>query len=96
MKQSNFILTDIMKTGNHLSLEGFVKFTTLQDQTFDLTGEYYTIQCAIAHAQMILTWLRRPAAHTPADAHPRASAGKCRLTTAVHHTNQLCISTREL
>ena len=43
MKQSNFILTDIMKTGNHLSLEGFVKFTTLQDQTFDLTGEYYTI-----------------------------------------------------
>ena len=43
MKQSNFILTDIMKSGNHLSLEGFIKFTTLEDQTFDLTGEYYTI-----------------------------------------------------
>ena len=43
MKQSNFILTDIMKSGNQLSLEGFIKFTTLEDQTFDLTGEYYTI-----------------------------------------------------
>jgi len=41
--QRNFILTDIMKTGNHLKLEQFIDFHSLPDQTFDMTGEYYTL-----------------------------------------------------
>ena len=32
-----------MKTGNHLDLENFVSMATLKDQTFDMTGEYYTL-----------------------------------------------------
>ena len=43
MKQRNFILTDIMKTGNHIQLEQFVMMHSLPDQTFDMTGEYYTL-----------------------------------------------------
>ena len=41
--QRNFILTDIMKTGNHLMLEEFIDTHLLPDQTFDCTGEYYTL-----------------------------------------------------
>ena len=41
--QRNFILTDIMKTGNHPKLEQFIDFHSLSDQTFDMTGEYYTL-----------------------------------------------------
>ena len=41
--QRNFILTDIMKTGNHSRLEQFINLHSLTDQTFDLEGEYYTL-----------------------------------------------------
>ena len=41
--QRNFILTDIMKTGYHQDLENFIAMNTLQDQSFDCTGEYYTL-----------------------------------------------------
>jgi len=32
-----------MKTGNHLKLEQFIDMHTIADQTFDMTGEYYTL-----------------------------------------------------
>ena len=41
--QRNFILTDIMKTGIHPMLEDFINLHSLKDQTFDYTGEYYTL-----------------------------------------------------
>lgn len=41
--QRNFILTDVMKTGNHTELEEFVSMHSLKDQQFDTTGEYYTL-----------------------------------------------------
>ena len=41
--QRNFILTDVMKTGNHLKLEKFIDMNTLKDQVFDYAGEYYTL-----------------------------------------------------
>ena len=41
--QRNFILTDVMKTGFHVDLEEFVKMHTLDDQQFEMTGEYYTL-----------------------------------------------------
>ena len=41
--QSNFILTDIMKTGNHQDLEQFISMHSLEDQMFTMTGEYYTL-----------------------------------------------------
>ena len=41
--QRNFILTDIMKTGNHNALEDFISMHSLSNQTFDMTGEYYTL-----------------------------------------------------
>ena len=41
--QRNFILTDVMKTGHHLDLENFIKFNSMPDQTFEMTGEYYTL-----------------------------------------------------
>lgn len=43
MVQKNFILTDVMKTGNHLELEKFISFTALQGQHFDMTGEWYRL-----------------------------------------------------
>ena len=43
MHKANFILTDIMKTGNHQSLEGFIKFNTLTNERIDVEGEYYTL-----------------------------------------------------
>jgi len=41
--QRNFILTDIMKTGPHQQLEQFVNLHSIADQTFDMTGEYFTL-----------------------------------------------------
>ena len=41
--QRNFILTDIMKTGFHLDLEEFISMHTMKDQSFECTGEYYTL-----------------------------------------------------
>ena len=41
--QRNFILTDVMKTGNHQQLEQFIALHSLPDQTFDMTAEYYTL-----------------------------------------------------
>jgi len=41
--QRNFILTDVMKTGDHVKLEKFLSYNSLADQTFDMTGEYYTL-----------------------------------------------------
>ena len=41
--QRNFILTDIMKTGNFLELESFIKMHSFEDQEFECTGEYYSL-----------------------------------------------------
>ena len=41
--QRNFILTDVMKTGNHQDLESFISMHSLENQQFDMTGEYYTL-----------------------------------------------------
>jgi len=41
--QRNFILTDVMKTGDHATYEQFVDTHSLPDQTFEMTGEYYTL-----------------------------------------------------
>ena len=41
--QRNFILTDLMKTGQHQDFEQFISMHTLKDQTFDMTGEYFTL-----------------------------------------------------
>lgn len=42
--QRNFILTDVMKTGNHQELEDFISMHSMGGQTFDMTGQYYTMQ----------------------------------------------------
>ena len=41
--QKNFILTDVMKTGDHQMIERFMDQHSLKDQTFEHTGEYYTL-----------------------------------------------------
>ena len=41
--QRNFILTDVMKTGNHPGLEDYISMHSLDGQLFDMTGEYYTL-----------------------------------------------------
>ena len=41
--QRNFILTDVMKTGNHLELIDFISMSNLPNQTFDTSGDYYTL-----------------------------------------------------
>ena len=41
--QRNFILTDVMKTGHHTDLEDFINMNSFEDQSFDMTGEYYTL-----------------------------------------------------
>lgn len=43
MVQRNFILTDVMKTGNHVELEDFIKFSNLEGQHFDMTGVWYQL-----------------------------------------------------
>ena len=41
--QRNFILTDVMKTGNHQELESYISMHSMEGQSFDMTGEYYTL-----------------------------------------------------
>ena len=41
--QRNFILTDVMKTGYHMELEQFIAMHSMEDQTFDYTGQYYDL-----------------------------------------------------
>lgn len=41
--QRNFILTDVMKTGFHMDLENFISMNTLENQEFEMTGEYYSL-----------------------------------------------------
>jgi len=41
--QRNFILTDVMKTGAHQAIEDFIAMHSLKDQSFDMTGEYFTL-----------------------------------------------------
>ncbi len=41
--QRNFILTDVMKTGFHQNLENFISMHSMDNQTFDMTGEYFTL-----------------------------------------------------
>ena len=41
--QRNFILTDVMKTGNHPGLENFVSMHSMEDQMFDTVGQYYDL-----------------------------------------------------
>jgi len=41
--QRNFILTDVMKTGDHVSYERFIDTHSLRNQSFEYTGEYYTL-----------------------------------------------------
>ena len=43
MVQKNFILTDVMKTGNHIELEDFIVFANLPGQSFDMTGLWYNL-----------------------------------------------------
>ena len=42
--QRNFILTDLMKTGENALYEQFINMHSLKDQTFDFTSEYYMLQ----------------------------------------------------
>ena len=41
--QRNFILTDVMKTGDHQMIECFIDHHGLAGQSFDYTGEFYTL-----------------------------------------------------
>ena len=41
--QRNFILTDIMKTGFDQDVKSFIESNTFQDQTMDITGQYYDL-----------------------------------------------------
>ena len=41
--ERNFILTDLMGTGNHVDYERFISLNTLQNQSFTLEGEYYKL-----------------------------------------------------
>jgi len=41
--QRNFILTDVMKTGDHNSLEDFISMSSLPQQEFVTSGEYHSI-----------------------------------------------------
>ena len=41
--QRNFILTDVMKTGQHQELHQFINLHSIEDQTFDLEYEYYRL-----------------------------------------------------
>ena len=41
--QRNLILTDVMKTGDHVQLEKFIQMHSLANQQFDCTGDYYNL-----------------------------------------------------
>lgn len=41
--EHNLILTDILRTGNHIQLESFIASHTLDNQIFDYTGDWYSL-----------------------------------------------------
>ena len=41
--QRNFILTDVMKTGDPMDLQSFISMHTITNQSFDMDCEYYTL-----------------------------------------------------
>jgi hypothetical protein len=41
--QRNFILTDVMRTGDHLKLEQFISMNSMKGQRFEMTGDYYML-----------------------------------------------------
>ena len=43
MKQRNFILADVMKTGDHLKFEDYINYNSLTDQSFVIDNEYYAL-----------------------------------------------------
>ena len=43
LMQRNFILTDVMKTGQHQELHQFINLHSIEDQSFDLEYEYYRL-----------------------------------------------------
>lgn len=43
MVQTNFILTDMMKTGNHSRIEQYLGLANIEGQNFELCDEYYVI-----------------------------------------------------
>ena len=43
MNKSNFFLTDVMKTGDHQVVEGFLNCGRSAEQRIEYTGEYYTL-----------------------------------------------------
>ena len=43
MTKKNLFLTDLMKTGDHQTIEQFLKKTTLPGETMEFAGEYYTL-----------------------------------------------------
>lgn len=43
MVQRNFILTDVMKTGNHIEWEDFIKFSNIEHQQFEMAGVWYQL-----------------------------------------------------
>lgn len=43
MTKKNFFLTDLMKTGHHQNIENFINLNCLKNETFDFTGEYFSL-----------------------------------------------------
>ena len=43
MKQSNFILSDVMKTGDHVRFESYINYNSLTEQSFVMENEYYAL-----------------------------------------------------
>jgi hypothetical protein len=43
MIKKNFFLTDIMKLGDHMAFENFIKSNTIRDQEFTFTSDYYRL-----------------------------------------------------
>ena len=43
MIKKNFFLTDLMKTGDHQTIEQFFNVCTLPNEEITYSGEYYTL-----------------------------------------------------
>ena len=43
MIKKNFFLTDLMKLGDHLAFEDFIKSNTLDGEEFTFTADYYRL-----------------------------------------------------
>lgn len=41
--EHNLILTDVLKTGNYQQLESFIEMNSLNDQSFECTGDWYSM-----------------------------------------------------